>query len=755
MKRFAPFHDRYPRELVALVESKKWSAFTAIQEQAIKALSINPKIALPDAILEAETSSGKTEAVFLPLLARARAARQAPKNGFSILYISPLRALINDQEGRIGAMAGVVGLAVHPWHSDVEAKKKDKARRDRNGILLTTPESIEGFFLRAGHERSEIDDVARVSAIVIDELHAFFDTARGRHLQSLLHRLDVRANAKIPRLGLSATLSGIDDSACEVLRPKSEQRPLLLRPTGQSVRKVTIGIKVFIAGDKNARAEEEAAGNSTSHLNDQFAQQLLVDFEKDARGLVFCNSRAGVETLQERAKVVGDPRGLLFEAHHSSVGPKQRKSIEERMRQERKGSVDQMVVICTNTLELGIDIGQVQRVVQIDPTYTVAALRQRVGRSGRRGDAGAEGLIYIGERSLTDDAHPLDRLRIKTFQAIATAQLALEGFFEEPNHANLHLSTLYHQIISVLREGQPKTAQELHKLLVLDGPWHSATPVTDFQFFSRFLETMTETQRPSIERTADGEWRLQDGEEVPRPAYAVFSTPPEYAVYFAGTLIGNLPMTIAYRVGDTFVLRAGRWRVLSVNDANHSLTVAKAPSAGAPRYGGAVQSPSGLVAGRMKAIYEGEAPSGLSDNELTARMLREGRRTYKKFELNRNRFLEHGRDVVLFPWCGSRKALTLVLALRREGLKASIENFAITVESCTATQVKDQLKAIKRQPLPDPDELAREARQLQFDRFDRYLIPYHQRVAFSGRFLALDGLGELIDDLLAGRVAAG
>lgn len=752
MKRFPPFHDKYPKGLVALVDSMGWQAFTGIQVAAITELPTNPGTPLPDAILEAETSSGKTEAAFLPLLAWISGNRRDEAKGFSLLYISPLRALINDQVGRIGPLAKTIGLDVHRWHSGVGKKEKDRARRHRNGILLTTPESVEGFFLRIAHENPEIEAICKVSAVVIDELHAFFDTARGRHLQSLLHRLDLLAGRKIPRLGLSATLSDIDKIAREVLRPKSDVPIKFLRPD-KNARKIKIGIKVFIAPDKE---DTSTGGRNPSRLPlfDQFAKELVKDFRRDTRGLVFCNSRGGVDLLQERASATTGSNGLTFEAHHSSIPTARKELIERKMRNEVPDPPKQMVVICTNTLELGIDIGQVQRVVQIDPTFTVAALRQRVGRSGRRGDQGAEGLIYIGERELGPDAHPLDQLRIKTFQAIATMQLSLEGSFEEPNHADLHLSTLYHQVISVLREGRPKTTEQLHRLLAIDGPWHSAPELVDRAFFVRFLETMTEVRLPLIERVSKEEWRLSSSEEVPRPAYAVFSTPPEYTVYFNGQPIGHLPMTISYRVGDTFVLANGRWRVLNVSDHNRSLTVTKASSAGAPRYGGTAQTPSGLVADRMRAIYSGEKAYTTEADETASQMLKEGRRAFKKFGLHKNRFLDHGRDVILFPWCGSRRAQTLVLLLRREGMKASIENFAIAIEAASAADVKKLLTEIRRQPLPEADELAREARQLQADRFDRYLIPYHQRLAFGRRFLTRDGVKELVDELLAAEAAA-
>ncbi len=193
----------------------------------------------------------------------------------------------------------------------------------------------------------------------------------------------------------------------------------------------------------------------------------------------------------------------------------------------------------------------------------------------------------------------------------------------------------------------------------------------------------------------------------------------------------------------------GRWRVLNVNDSGRRLTVTKASSAGAPRYGGTAQAPSGLVAARMKSIYDGHSSKGLDVNEATAAMIKEGRKAYRDYHLDRHRFLQYGQDVIVFPWSGARLAQTMVLALRREGAKASIENFAVFVEKTSAADLKDLLVAIKEQGLPETDELAREARQLQSDRFDRYLIPYHQRLAFSRRFLVREGFAELIDDLLA------
>jgi ATP-dependent Lhr-like helicase len=585
MKDFPPFHQHYPEPLVRWVKSRGWPQFTAIQEAAIEGISIDPKKVLPDTILEAETASGKTEAAFLPLLARV--SRRLPgRAGFAILYISPLKALINDQEGRLTSLAEAINLEVHPWHSEVESPKKTAARRTRKGVLLTTPESLEGFFIRAGtDENPEIDAIAQVDAIVIDELHSFLDTARGRHLQSLLHRLDQRAselniNAWIPRIGLSATLGDIDKIIGKILRPRSTKRVKILRPAGPPDKSLTIHVRAFF--DNGSLSEEKTGFDG---LLDQYAEHLNQDFKKDRRGLVFTNSRSVAEQLQERAAERSKDK-IRFKAHHSSVPPADRKLIEQEMRVPSDDRRDRLIAICTSTLELGIDIGKVHRVIQIDPTYTVAALRQRIGRSGRRGGFDPEGVVYVGERALTEDAHPLDRLHLRTFQAIATAQLCLEGQFEEPNREDLHLSTLYHQIQSVLRERGSETTAGLYKTLVGDGPWSSERELGNPAFFTRFLEAMATGRTPALEFVEPNRCRIFATEKPRRIAYAVFRTPPEYAVMRGKEIIGHLPMTVTFRVGETFVLRGGRWRILNVNDEIRTIQVTRAPTAGAPRYGG-------------------------------------------------------------------------------------------------------------------------------------------------------------------------
>lgn len=741
MESHPAFHEHYPPSIVNWVDARGWTRFREIQKLSIDTLPIDPTLPVSDHILEAETSSGKTEAIFLPLVARHVLADPKPK-GFVMIYVSPLKALINDTQVRLEGLAAAADLGVYRWHSESEPDK-EKARRAGACILLTTPESIEGFLVRANTKPAELAALASTQAIVVDELHVYFDTARGRHLQSLLHRLDLRAGRQIPRLGLSATLGSIDREASETLRPKGALPAVVLRPIGSEARPVKVGVKVFI---ENSDPSDGLTDMVKPSLRSRVAAELVSDLKSVSRALVFANARGTVETTFEGVhELVKDGLPFVVARHHSSVPKKERETIEKQMRAQPgdSGVPLSMVTICTNTLELGIDIGKVERVIQIDPTFTVSALRQRVGRSGRRDDTTAEGIIYVLENALADGTHPLEKLRLRTIQAAATAQLSLESAFEVPNLRDLHFSTLYHQIRSMLHEYGDRTTKQLHEALVASGPWEADGPLGELSFFGRFVEAMLETRKPHIARIGlDGPWRKAEGQTLGNHPYAIFSTPAEYVVTHGARVIGRLPASIAYRVGETFVLNAGRWRVTSVNEARHTITVARAPSAGAPRYGGTAQTPSGLVTLRVREILEGRSISVVAINKEVDCVVDEGRKAYSAYQLDKTHFVRWGRDTLLFPWVGSRLTETLALILKREGLRANASSFAITVEESRPDEIKTVLNGTDLANI-DLEELAREVRRLQQERFDAQLIPYYLRLSYARRCLTLDGLEEL------------
>ena len=205
--------------------NKKWTTLHDIQERSIPLLLTGDD----DLIIAAATAGGKTEAAFLPLISRT-IEDEDERSGFDLLYVSPLRALINDQFRRLQDLCKTIGLPVHPWHGDISSAVKAKARKSPRGILLITPESLEATFVLRGLEVPSL--FGKLRCIVIDELHALLDTERGIHVRSLLTRLEVATGRRIRRVGLSATLGDMD-LARQYLRPEAVETVAMLESTSE------------------------------------------------------------------------------------------------------------------------------------------------------------------------------------------------------------------------------------------------------------------------------------------------------------------------------------------------------------------------------------------------------------------------------------------------------------------------------------------------------------------------------------------
>jgi ATP-dependent Lhr-like helicase len=384
------FHSLDPR-IQRWIWAQGWTSLRAIQQDAAAPLLAGEN----DVILAAATSAGKTEAAFFPLLTRLL----EQENGF-LLSISPLKALINDQTQRLGALCETLDLPVLGWHGDVTASKKLRFLKQMKGVLIITPESLEALFVNKGTTIPALARAAR--AIVIDELHSFIGTERGKQVQSLLNRLDLAAGRKIVRVGLSATL-GDKALAAEFLRPDNS-RNVITVDTGSDGYELKLTVRGYM--NDWQKVPEQVTATQIDQTKEQALEQasplaLQGEPEDDAVGsaryaigeylyrelrgsnnLVFPNSRSKVEEYTdllrrrcERERVPNE-----FWAHHGSLSREYREETESAL----KAGVTAATAVCTTTLELGIDIGNIRSVVQIGAAPSVASLRQRIGRSGRR-----------------------------------------------------------------------------------------------------------------------------------------------------------------------------------------------------------------------------------------------------------------------------------------------------------------------------------------------------------------------------------
>jgi len=423
--------EKLTRPIQKWIRAQGWRELRYIQSKAVHAIIDDDA----DLIIAATTAGGKTEAAFLPLISQVL-DNPAQLTGFDLLYIGPLKALITDQAGRLDDICREAEMLVTPWHGDVSASVKTRALKSPSGILLITPESLEALFVRRGLEIPRLFGATR--AIIIDELHTVLDSERGVQMRSLLTRMELAVGHPIRRIGLSATLGDMKLTRV-YLRPDNPTAVELLEAEG-SEAELLIQLRGYISGDENTE---------TVSATRQIASHLF----KHLRGtdnLVFAGSRQSVEIYADQLRSLCEHERLPqeFYPHHASLSRDHRNFVEHRL----KDGLKPTTAVCTSTLELGIDIGDVTCVAQIGAPFTVASLRQRLGRSGRRAGQPAILRQYAVETRLTPESNYIDRLRLGLVRAIAMIDLLLEGWCEPPRTQALHLSTLVHQILSVIAE---------------------------------------------------------------------------------------------------------------------------------------------------------------------------------------------------------------------------------------------------------------------------------------------------------------
>lgn len=400
-----------------LVNTLGWRSLRPLQHQAI------PRVLRGDHVLIlAPTAGGKTEAAIFPLISRMLAEGWT---GTSILYLCPLKALLNNLEPRLVEYFGMVGGQAALWHGDVAAGARDRVRRGLPACILTTPESVESMLVSTRRENRTI--LQGLRAVVVDEIHAFAGDDRGTHLLCLLERLAGMVTHRMQRVGLSATV-GNPEALLSWLTCGRE-------PDRQSIVSVP-----------PALVETEVTLDYVGHLDN--AALVVSRLFADRKRLVFCDSRRRVEELTHLLR----SRQVEAYACHSSL------SVENRRKAEQAFSAGrECVIVATSTLELGVDVGDLDHVIQIDAPGSVASFLQRLGRTGRRAGS-VRNCLFLG----TSPASLL--------QAAAIVQLWERGFVEPvvPPRTPYHLAA--HQALTLcLQHGRLSAARFLGEIQAVPG----------------------------------------------------------------------------------------------------------------------------------------------------------------------------------------------------------------------------------------------------------------------------------------------
>jgi len=656
----------------------KWDELRSLQVRSINEL-INTT---NNVIIGAATASGKTEAAFLPILSLIA---ESPDNSIKALYIGPLRALINDQFSRMEELCSYIHMPVHRWHSDVSSSKKKALIKNPSGILLLTPESLESILINHSIHVKSLFHALRF--IVIDELHAFLGNERGLHLCSLLSRLNIAIAPQPPfrKIGLSATI-GDYSLARKVIHPEN---PELVTVIEDKTSK-DFGLKVHSYLHKADLTDLEL-------VERRIANDLLNHCGKRTN-LIFANARSDVEVFADACKEAAKEQinnAQQFVVHHGSLSRSIREDTEERLKSSRA-----VTAICSSTLELGIDIGNVRMVGQIGAPGSVASLKQRLGRSGR-GEGESQILrIYLDIEEVNQDADIFKRLYLPLIQTISTVQLMLSHWVESAQENSCDLSTLTQQIMSVIVQTGGITASNLYNILCL----HGAFNAIDIRLFTRLLKRLGEKQSKEdpdiIDQTPTGELILGlRGENLRRHPdfYAVFNTHLEFALFYDGRQLGSLPMASAPPNNEHLIFAGRRWQVIDSDTENRCIFLKPATGKKKPYFAGELTELSNEVVQGMRRVLQ-ERDLYLYLDEESANILERARNWANEVHICSEHYIQiNDSKTALMTWCGG-KCLTTIWALMQH-LGIESENKVIGLV-CNAP--KDRLRHVIDQAIHTP-----------------------------------------------------
>ncbi|AXX31739.1 DEAD/DEAH box helicase [Actinosynnema pretiosum subsp. pretiosum] len=738
---FLRLHEKVQR----WVYRKGWTALNDVQEQAIPLVLGGTE----DLIVSAATASGKTEAAFLPICSAM--LDEPAGGGIRALYVSPLKALINDQHRRLDELCEDLELPVHRWHGDVPGSAKSKVLKEPDGTLLITPESLEAMFVLRGPEIGRL--LSGLRWVVIDEMHSFVGTERGAQLQSLLHRVELAVRRRVPRIGLSATLpaSGAGmASARDYLRPGGGDGVHVLTSQSQGAE-IRVQLRGYVdaapaagsgrtpfehwSDERGDGSEEDSEGNGATLVSEHVFATL-----RGGNNLVFFDSRSQVEGYADRLRRRSEQHGVPneFFPHHGNLAKDVREHVEDLLKSNRP-----VTVLCTSTLEMGIDIGAIASVAQIGAPPSVAGLRQRIGRAGRRGEP-AVLRLYVTAPEITEKSAPQDELRVELFQAVAMMDLLAERWYEPPDTSALHLSTLVQQIMSVIAQHQGVSPLDLFGALCATGPF-SHVDKGDFVVLLRDLGAAG-----IVQQEPDGLLLLGPvGERIVDhfSFYAVFADSSDYRVVHGARPLGLMQLTAPTPIGSLVIFAGRRWKILSVDDRAKLIEVEPSSGGRPPKFFGGNAEIHDEVRRRMRVWYESDVVPRYLD-ATAQRLLDEGRAAYRRFDLARTPFLASGADTVVFPWRGDRILGTIAAWLTTAGLRLLKDGVAFTVSDHGPARLREVVQELLLVEGPTAEDIAAAQPDTVVEKHDVHLGESLRTRAYAAGRLDLDGARATLVDLV-------
>ncbi|SMG34746.1 DEAD/DEAH box helicase [Paraburkholderia susongensis] len=542
------FERLHPAVQYHVVNSLGWSTLRPTQLQAI-----DPVHSGHHCLLLAPTAGGKTEAAIIPVLSRMTTEEW---RGLSVLYVCPIKALLNNLEPRLARYAALLGRTVEVWHGDVSDSRKRRVLREPPDILLTTPESLEGMLISPRLERKSW--FGNVRTVIADELHAIAADDRGWHLRSVLARIDEYTSLPIQRIGLSATVSNPEDILA------------WFAPSGNR----------SVVGSSTVSTDADVTIDAVGNLEN--AAIVVSRMYRGEKRLVFCDSRSSAEKLGASLNRLG----VRTFVSHASLSASERRHAEAAFAEERD-----CVIVATSTLELGIDVGDLDRVIQIDSPASVGSFLQRMGRSGRRAGSRRSCLFLT-----TSDQGLLT--------ALGVCQLWSMGWVEAASPPPEPWNVVAQQTLLLVLEMGQVPRRSLRDTLLRSFP--ELVPLD----IERLIDGLAASQYlfvdpddvaqigPAAERAF--------GASHYRDLMATFSGPELLSARHGSTELGFLdPSVFAAQEGPHFVLLSGRsWKVKEIDWKKRVVWLEPAKEGGKARWTGGGREFGAELAQAIRVVLE-------------------------------------------------------------------------------------------------------------------------------------------------------
>jgi len=702
--RLAPFIQEF-------IYQNKWEELRGNQVAACEVIFDSDD----NLLLSSGTASGKTEAAFLPILTELY---NHPSKSVGILYISPLKALINDQFKRLEQMLLDSNIPVTKWHGDASQTQKQRLIKNPEGLLQITPESLESLLTnKRGACLSLFSDLRFV---VIDEVHSFMRDVRGLQLLCMLERLKQLTGVNPRRIGLSATLG--DLSLAQNWLNTGTGRACVAPVVEEGKKRVRLHVERFVNyADKRDIVTEDNSGNvvdvDSGSMGNREHYDYLFKQTLDQKTIIFTNSREETEYIMAHLREIALKHKApdVYRVHHGNISALLRESAEDEM----KSTDEKIVTGATVTLELGIDIGSLDLAVQVGAPINVSSFAQRLGRCGRRGQIPQLLFTFVENIKIHSDS-VLGPINWDFIRTIGIIELYLKEHWIEPIPPQHHAyNLLYHQTMSVLKSnGEMSPAGLAQSVLSLGCFAH--IPQEDYKLLLSHLISIDQ-----LERTEHGGLMIgREGEKIvnSHKFLTVFLAPEYLLVKDENRTIGTVDKV--YPVGMRFALAGMAWETVDVNEKSKVLFVKRVPGISLVDWDQTafIELHTVLVRKIRSVLKEDDSYPYLS--------IRCKERLAEIQYIARNSGLLDNlvtplsdRKYAIFPWVGTRQLMTLNYALRHRGIKSKLPwifcVFLEVVFDGTPEELEDIIQDILRSELdlydlPLPDKVQIEGKYNEF-----------------------------------------